>query len=154
MRIAFVGCGYVADFYIQSLSNHRELELVGVYDRDEERRMRFSAHYGARTYGALEELLSDPEVELVVNLTNPRSHYEISKASLERGKHVYSEKPLSMQIEQQENWSRLPKKLSVAGLGAVQCAKRNGADRLEGSPGRTTWANAAGICAHGCWPDF
>ncbi|HEY2470230.1 MAG TPA: Gfo/Idh/MocA family oxidoreductase, partial [Terracidiphilus sp.] len=71
MRIAFVGCGYVADFYIQSLSNHRELELVGVYDREEERRMRFSAHYRARAYGALEELLSDPEVELVVNLTNP-----------------------------------------------------------------------------------
>jgi predicted dehydrogenase len=44
MRIAFVGCGYVGDFYIQSLPNHRELELVGVYDRDEERCMRFSAH--------------------------------------------------------------------------------------------------------------
>lgn len=100
MRIAFVGCGYVADFYIQSLSNHRELELVGVYDRKEERRMRFSAHYRVRAYGAFEELLSDPKVELVVNLTNPRSHYEISKASLERGKHVYSEKPLSMHMEQ------------------------------------------------------
>jgi predicted dehydrogenase len=100
MRIAFVGCGYVGDFYIQSLPNHRELELVGVYDRDEERCMRFSAHYGTRTYGALEELLSDPNVELVVNLTNPRSHYEISKAALERGKHVYSEKPLAMHIEQ------------------------------------------------------
>ncbi len=100
MRIAFVGCGYVADFYIQSLPNHQELELVGVYDRDEERRTRFSAHYGARTYGTLEELLSDSQVELVVNLTNPQSHYEISKAALARGKHVYSEKPLAMQIEQ------------------------------------------------------
>jgi predicted dehydrogenase len=100
MRIAFVGCGYVADFYIQSLPNHRELELVGVFDRKEERRVQFSAHYRVRAYGALEELLSDPKVELVVNLTNPRSHYEVSKASLERGKHVYSEKPLSMQMEQ------------------------------------------------------
>lgn len=100
MRIAFVGCGYVADFYIQSLSNYPELELAGVYDRNQERLTRFSAHYSVRTYGALEELLSDSNVELVVNLSNPQSHYEISKASLERGKHVYSEKPLSMHIEQ------------------------------------------------------
>jgi predicted dehydrogenase len=52
MRIAFVGCGYVGDFYIQSLPNHRELELVGVYDRDEERCMRFSAHYATRTWSS------------------------------------------------------------------------------------------------------
>ena len=99
MRIAFVGCGYVADFYIHSLSNHPELELAGVYDRNEERRRKFSQHFRVRAYESLEELLSDPKVELVVNLTNPRSHYEISRSSLEHGKHVYSEKPLAMRVE-------------------------------------------------------
>jgi predicted dehydrogenase len=85
----------VADYYIQSLPNHRELELAGVCDRDEERCRRFSSHYGVRAYGSYDELLDDTNVDLVVNLTNPRSHFEISKMALERGKHVYSEKPLS-----------------------------------------------------------
>lgn len=95
MRIAYVGCGYVADYYIQSLPNHRELELAGVYDRDEERCRRFSSHYGVRAYRSYDEILDDTTIDLVVNLTNPRSHFEISKMALEHGKHVYSEKPLA-----------------------------------------------------------
>jgi len=52
------------------------------------------------SYDSLDELLADPTVEIVLNLTNPRNHYEVSKACLEAGKHVYSEKPLAMEIPQ------------------------------------------------------
>ena len=100
MRIAFAGCGYVADFYIKSLSNHPELELAGVFDRNEDRCRRFSSHYQLHAYGSLDQLLSDPDVSLIVNLTNPGSHYEVSRAALEHGKHVYSEKPLSTCIKE------------------------------------------------------
>src|SRR5262249_49461000 len=48
----------------------------------------------------LRDVLDDPRVELVANLTNPSSHYEVSKAALEAGKHVYSEKPLAMDLDQ------------------------------------------------------
>jgi predicted dehydrogenase len=41
-------------------------------------------------------LLDDRDVELVLNLTNPRSHYEVNRLCIEAGKHVYSEKPLAM----------------------------------------------------------
>jgi predicted dehydrogenase len=100
MRIAFVGCGYVADYYIATLPGHPELELIGVADRDPAALARFTGFYKVRGYGSLDELLGDDRVELVVNLTNPRSHFEVSKACLEAGKHVYSEKPLAMELSQ------------------------------------------------------
>jgi predicted dehydrogenase len=96
MRIALVGCGFVADYYASTLPNHPELELVGVTDRNADRAAQFAHHWKIQTvYPTVAELLDDPRVELVVNLTNPRSHFEVSRACLVGGRHVYSEKPLA-----------------------------------------------------------
>ena len=100
MRIALVGCGFVADYYMATLPAHPELELVGVADRDVERAERFARFHGLRRYDSYEALLQDPDVAIVVNLTNPRNHYEVSRAALDAGKHVYSEKPLAMALDQ------------------------------------------------------
>ena len=100
MKIAFAGCGFVADYYVATLEGHPELELIGVTDRNPATVARFTAFHNVRGYGSLDELLADQRVELVVNLTNPRSHFEVSKACLEAGKHVYSEKPLAMELSQ------------------------------------------------------
>ena len=100
MKIAIVGCGFVADYYMLTLANHPGLELVGVYDRDPAALRRFSAYFKARAFDSLEALLAEPTVELVLNLTNPSSHYAVSKAALEAGRHVYSEKPLAMSPEE------------------------------------------------------
>ncbi len=96
MRLALIGCGNVAPFYLKTLPKYRQLQLVGLMDQDEERATRFSRYYSVLRYSSLDELLDDTRVELVLNLTNPRSHFEISKACLMAGKHVYSEKPLAM----------------------------------------------------------
>jgi predicted dehydrogenase len=100
MRIAIVGCGFVADYYIKTLSLHSQLELMGVMDRDSERSSNFASYHSVPIYNSLEELLADPKVDIVANLTNPHSHYSVSKAALEAGKHVYSEKPLATDFEQ------------------------------------------------------
>ncbi|QNN24892.1 Gfo/Idh/MocA family oxidoreductase [Planctomycetales bacterium ZRK34] len=99
MNIAFVGCGYVADLYIQTLKYHPNLKVVGVYDRDAERTRHFADHHGLRAYEDYDQMLHDPSVSIVLNLTNPSSHYEVSREALEAGKHVYSEKPLAMTVD-------------------------------------------------------
>jgi predicted dehydrogenase len=96
MNIAFVGCGYVAGMYAKTLPQHPCLRLVGAYDSDTARAESFAARWPGRRYASLDELLADPAVETVLNLTNPRAHFEITRQCLERGKHVYSEKPLAM----------------------------------------------------------
>jgi predicted dehydrogenase len=96
--IAIVGCGYVADRYMESIGQHAGLRLVGAYDRNAERAQKFSACHGVRRYETLDELLADGKVAFVLNLTNPRSHFEVSRACLLAGKHVYSEKPLATDL--------------------------------------------------------
>jgi predicted dehydrogenase len=88
MKIAIVGTGFVADYYMATLRNYPELELRGVYDRSPERLKAFAAHYGAQVYDSFDAVLADPDVQIVVNLTTPESHYEISRAVLAAGKHV------------------------------------------------------------------
>lgn len=98
--IGIVGCGYVADRYVASLRGYPELEIVGVFDRDASRLERFGAFHRIPRFESLAALLKDERVSIILNLTNPRSHFEVSDACLRAGKHVYSEKPLAMDLEQ------------------------------------------------------
>lgn len=100
MNLAIVGCGFVADYYLSTLPNYPHLNLLGVMDRVPERAEHFSKHHNVPIYDSLKELLEDERVDIVLNLTNPSSHFEISKAALEAGKHVYTEKPLSIDFEE------------------------------------------------------
>ena len=100
MNIAIVGCGFLADYYLTTLPGYPVLELIGVMDRDPDRAARFAQFHHVHKFASLDDLLSDERVELVLNLTNPRSHYEVSKACLDAGKHVYSEKPLATALDQ------------------------------------------------------
>lgn len=100
MQVALIGCGYVADMYMETLPAHPTIRLAGVWDHDPDRLAAFTAYHGVRAYASAEELLADPAVGLVVNLTPPRAHWEVSAAALDAGKHVYSEKPLAMTMEQ------------------------------------------------------
>nr|WP_281032551.1 Gfo/Idh/MocA family oxidoreductase [Phyllobacterium leguminum] len=99
-KIAIIGTGFVADYYMTTLPNHPSLKLAGAYDRDPDRLKQFCAFYDVRAYADIDDILADPEVTVVVNLTTPESHYEISKRALAVGKHVYCEKPLAMHFEE------------------------------------------------------
>ena len=98
--IAIVGCGYVADQYMQSLPRYPELQVIGVFDRNPSRTAQFSAYHSAPRYDSFADVLGDERVTLVLNLTNPRSHFDVSAECLRAGKHVYSEKPLATDFEQ------------------------------------------------------
>jgi predicted dehydrogenase len=100
MRIAIVGCGFVADYYISTLQDYPQLAIAGVMDRNPDRAAHFAKHHNLYCFPSLAALLEDASIGLVLNLTNPRSHFEVSYACLKAGKHVYSEKPLAMTLEE------------------------------------------------------
>lgn len=129
--IAFIGCGYVADFYMATLANHPHLTLRGVHDADRERSRRFAQHHGVRPYASLDELLADDSVSVAVNLTNPRSHYEISRRCLEAGKHVYSEKPFAEDLRQATELVELAERQDLT-LTSAPCS-------LLGETAQTMW---------------
>lgn len=132
MRIAIVGCGFVADYYMTTFPNHPELEVVGVVDRKASRAEAFAEFWKIpRVYPALEDLLNDPHVAIVVNCTNPSSHYAVSHACLAAGKHVYSEKPLAMVFEEAEALVRLAEERDLS-LSGAPCS-------VLGEAAQTVW---------------
>jgi predicted dehydrogenase len=100
MRVAMLGCGYVANMYRLTLPAHPALTLAGVYDRERSRAETMARLTGTRAYASFDALLADDSVPLVLNLTNPHAHYATTKALLEAGKHVYTEKPLAMRLDE------------------------------------------------------
>ncbi|MEJ1357422.1 MAG: Gfo/Idh/MocA family oxidoreductase [Candidatus Sedimenticola sp. (ex Thyasira tokunagai)] len=98
--IAFIGCGFVADYYAATIDKYTDIELIGVYDKDRERLKKFTDYYDLNAFDSLQDLLDDKSIKVVLNLTDPRSHYKISLQCLEFNKHVYSEKPLAMSYEE------------------------------------------------------
>jgi predicted dehydrogenase len=131
LGVALVGCGFVADFYAVTLRNYPALEVLGVYDRDGTRARRFGEYFDLPVFPSFDDLLSHPRVEMVLNLTNPGSHFEVSMACLRAGKHVYSEKPLALRMDHAR---ALVDTASAAGLtlSAAPC-------NLLGESAQTLW---------------
>jgi predicted dehydrogenase len=100
MGVGIVGCGYVFDHYLATWDRHPALRLRGIHDADPVRAAAVSRAYGLRDYGSLADLLADPDIEIMVNLTSIGSHYDVTRAALEAGKHVYTEKPVAEGLEQ------------------------------------------------------
>lgn len=120
MNIAFVGCGYVASFYWDTLRNHPQLQLVGAMDAIQERADVFCRHCNIHRYDSLDQILDDDNVDAIINLTNPDSHYEISAAALESGKHVYTEKPLATDLFQAAELVRMAQNRNLQ-LSSAPC---------------------------------
>lgn len=102
VKIGILGLGAISGIYLKNLTElFREVQIAGVYDLIPEKVDAAKSAYGiAKGYSSMEEMLRDPEIEIILNLTRPFEHYETTRAALLAGKHVYSEKPLAVTYEE------------------------------------------------------
>ncbi|HEX9108026.1 MAG TPA: Gfo/Idh/MocA family oxidoreductase, partial [Longimicrobiales bacterium] len=98
--IGVVGVGDISGAYLRTFRLFDQLEVVACAALHLERAQARAAEFGIPRACTLEELLADPAVDIVVNLTVPNAHYEIARRALEAGKSVYNEKPLALTREQ------------------------------------------------------
>ena len=98
-RIGVIGCGNISAVYFKAGQALDILDVVACADLDMDRARARAAECDVPRACTVEELLADPEVEIVLNLTIPRAHGEVGLAALESGKHVYNEKPLALSRE-------------------------------------------------------
>lgn len=94
--VAVVGCGNISNEYLRNLTSFPDLRVLFCADIDLARAKEQAASYGVPEAGTAGEALRRPEVELVVNLTIPAAHAEVSAAALAAGKSVWTEKPLAL----------------------------------------------------------
>lgn len=119
VKTAVVGCGSISSIYIRNLKSlFAIIDLVALCNRTRSKAEEKAAQFGISKVMTLEELAADPEIELVVNLTPPGSHYEVTKEMLEAGKHVYSEKVFTTDLEQAYELSALARERGLY-LGAA-----------------------------------
>ena len=99
VKTAIVGCGGISNAYLGTMINKfKILDVVGGYDRNPDKVKDKVEKYGIKAL-TWDEIISDPSIEIVVNLTAPTGHYPVIKQLLEAGKHVYTEKVLSVELE-------------------------------------------------------
>lgn len=99
VKVGIIGCGNISDIYLKNCTQvFDNLEVVSCADLIRERAEQKAEEYNIKAC-SVEELLSDPEIEIVINLTIPKAHAEVCLAALEAGKHVYVEKPLAITRE-------------------------------------------------------
>lgn len=100
LRIGMVGCGAIAGQYLATFGRLADLRLVAVADLDQTRAEAVASALAGVRACAVDELLRDDDVDLVLNLTIPAAHADIALQAIAAGKHVYGEKPLAATGEQ------------------------------------------------------
>ncbi len=98
--VGIIGCGNIAGPYAADLLTYPHIQLRGVTDIDAEKSQLLAAKSACQSYSTVDELLADPAIDLVVNLTIHHAHYAVTAQCVESGKSVYSEKPLAMTSEE------------------------------------------------------
>ncbi|PZR51961.1 gfo/Idh/MocA family oxidoreductase [Xylanimonas oleitrophica] len=97
--VGVVGAGTISDQYLGNLTAFPDLRVLCVADLDTARAATQAARWGVPASGTLDDLLALDEVEIVVNLTVPAAHAEVTLRAVEAGKHVWGEKPYALDVD-------------------------------------------------------
>lgn len=140
LNIAIVGCGHICHQYAQHIENYPEyLGIAGATDLDVSRAETFCGQYGGKVYADFDAILSDPEVDVMLNLTVHHAHFDLNAKALRAGKHVFSEKPMALNYAQAIELCEIAKQngrllgtapITYMGEGIQTTAKFLEADRL------------------------
>ncbi len=96
LRVGVIGCGNISGIYFKNLPTFSAVEVVACADLKPELSAEVAASNPSINAVTTEQILADPSIDIVLNLTQPGYHLEVMKAGIEAGKHVYGEKPLSI----------------------------------------------------------
>src|SRR5438132_623114 len=98
--IGIVGAGVISVEYLGTLHAAPDVEVRFLAAREPGRARARAEEYGVLASGTYDDLLADPSIDVIVNLTVPQVHAEITERALESGRHVYSEKPLALSLSE------------------------------------------------------
>lgn len=112
--MAILGAGGIAGAMAQTVSELKEAEVIAIASRSQEKAEAFARKFRIKkAYGSYEEMLADPEVQLVYIATPHSHHYKYAKMSLEAGKHVLCEKSFTVNADQARKLCALAKEKNL-----------------------------------------
>jgi|TARA_B100001093_G_scaffold467954_1_gene487525 predicted dehydrogenase len=107
-KVGLIGCGHIAETYFRAHKYFNNIKIIKCSDINLDAAKKCAKNYNIEAV-SVEEILKDKEIEIILNLTIPKAHYEIAKRSLEAGKHTYSEKPLAINFNEGKELLELSK---------------------------------------------
>ncbi|MGQ2905648.1 MAG: Gfo/Idh/MocA family protein [Neoaquamicrobium sediminum] len=99
LGVGVIGCGNISAAYFMLAPLFKGIEMRAGADLDMKMAQARAKEFGVRA-SSVADLLASDDIDIVVNLTIPAAHYEVSKAILDAGKHVYSEKPFVLSVRE------------------------------------------------------
>ena len=163
--VAVIGAGNISKQYLDNLTVFPDLKVHIIADLFEEAAAARAKEYGIPEWGGVDAALNHPDVEIIVNLTIPSAHVEVATAAVNAGKHVWTEKPFSLD---RASGLALLKTADAAGL-RLGCAPDTTRRLIERgdigtpltalttfqTPGPESWhPNPAFLFQHGAGPLF
>ncbi len=114
-KIGVIGLGDISTVYLNNLNKYPQyVELYACACRTPEKAQKKAEEFGfQKAYGSADELIADPDVDVVMNLTTPESHYRYNLEAIKHGKHVYSEKPFSATFKEAKEILNLAKEKNL-----------------------------------------
>ena len=97
-KVGLIGCGHIAETYFRAQKYFNNIKIMKCADINNKSAEKCASIYGIKAL-SVNEILNDKEVEIILNLTIPKAHYEVAKKALLHNKHVYSEKPLAINFK-------------------------------------------------------
>lgn len=95
VNVGIIGCGNISNAYLTAACRFPILRLAAVSDMDMARAQAKAAEHGL-VAKPVDQLLADPDIDLIINLTVPRAHFTVAMQAIEAGKHIHNEKPLAL----------------------------------------------------------
>ena len=111
-NIGLIGCGNIAETYFRAQDYFNNIKFIACADKFPEVSKKCADQYNIKSL-TVDEIIHDTNVDVILNLTIPQAHFEISKLALEAGKHVYSEKPMSIKYDEAHELVNLAKEKNL-----------------------------------------
>tara|TARA_B100002051_G_C16674099_1_gene606144 strand:+ start:263 stop:1411 length:1149 start_codon:yes stop_codon:yes gene_type:complete len=111
-NIGVIGCGNIAETYFRSRNYFNNINFIACADINNEVARKCADEYKIK-FQTVDDILLNKDVDIILNITIPQAHYEVSKKVLEAGKHVYCEKPLSAKYDQGKELLTLAKEKNL-----------------------------------------
>lgn len=106
LGIGIIGCGNISSAYLKAMASFPILDIRGVADLNRSLAERRATEFNVKARD-IADLLADPSIELIVNLTVPKAHVAVAMQALEAGMHTYSEKPLGINFAEGQKLAAL-----------------------------------------------
>ncbi|MEC8840222.1 MAG: Gfo/Idh/MocA family oxidoreductase, partial [Candidatus Poribacteria bacterium] len=112
-KVGIIGCGRISETYVPNAKRFRVFDIVAIADIRIEAAQARAEEYGVPKGCSVDELLADPEIEIVINLTPHAAHGPVGISTLEAGKSVYNEKPFAVYREEGQRMLDLAKEKGI-----------------------------------------